>query len=351
MTEHGHGKCPSYNGVAVLGGQTRGSSRGQFDWPCAVTVMHDGQVVVADAHNHRVQVFDTQLRFVRAIGERGDQTKEFKEPCAVCCGNGKHRDATSGIPMHDLFVVADYGNKRVQVVSVFGDWARIIPCQGGWPYGVCVDSHHASSSGAPNIYVSLGLHRIAVFSWTGEPLYTFGFRGSQPGELYNPHHLCFDQKHDQLIVADCWNHRVQVFSPTGEPLHAFGSQGSGPAQFEYPSAVCLATGGSNQYLAVADMGNDRLCIYTWDGKKERLSTIIGKKGKEPREFYGLRDVCADTHGRLLVADSDNNRIQVIPPATDSRVALVACCFSEFLQERLRIIKAIKFPYSFDEENQ
>ena len=35
------------------------------------TTLHDNQVYVCDTNNHRIQVFDLNLNFVRSIGSHG----------------------------------------------------------------------------------------------------------------------------------------------------------------------------------------------------------------------------------------------------------------------------------------
>ena len=48
----------------------RGSKEGEFNAPCGVT-LYDNQVYVCDSGNHRIQVFDLDLNFIRSIGSRG----------------------------------------------------------------------------------------------------------------------------------------------------------------------------------------------------------------------------------------------------------------------------------------
>jgi len=64
---------------------------------------------------------------------------------------------------------------------------------------------------------------------------------------------------------------------------------------------------SRSLIYIADAGNDRVLVFDFDGK---LQKIIGRTGQGPGEFSnptGL-DVCED--GRVAVADNNNNRIQL-----------------------------------------
>ena len=49
----------------------KGRKEGVFDDPCGVT-LYDNQVYVCDHNNHRIQVFDLDLYFVRSIGSHGN---------------------------------------------------------------------------------------------------------------------------------------------------------------------------------------------------------------------------------------------------------------------------------------
>ena len=49
----------------------RGSKEGEFNVPRGVT-LHDNQVYICDRYNHRIQVFDLDLNFIRSIGSYGE---------------------------------------------------------------------------------------------------------------------------------------------------------------------------------------------------------------------------------------------------------------------------------------
>ena len=61
----------------------RGSETGSFTWPRSVAVGPDGSVVVADSSNHRVQVFDSNGRFLHAFGKQGSGDGELDNPAGV----------------------------------------------------------------------------------------------------------------------------------------------------------------------------------------------------------------------------------------------------------------------------
>ena len=89
----------------------RGGKEGEFDDPRGVT-LYDNQVHVCDRDNHRIQVFDLDLNFVRSIGSCGKGRGEFNAPDDV-------KFDTAG-----NVYVAEINNRRVQVLDSSGHFIR-----------------------------------------------------------------------------------------------------------------------------------------------------------------------------------------------------------------------------------
>src|SRR5262249_2432425 len=73
---------------------------GRLQQPRGLAVTPQGNIVVCDFGNNRMQEFAHDLTFVRAWGTRGDLPSQFNQPCAVAV-------AASG----DIFVM-DTWNQR-----------------------------------------------------------------------------------------------------------------------------------------------------------------------------------------------------------------------------------------------
>jgi DNA-binding beta-propeller fold protein YncE len=56
----------------------RGGEDGEFNFPVAVTLNHQGEIIVADAMNARIQIFDNNGKFLRKFGRRGDGPADFQ---------------------------------------------------------------------------------------------------------------------------------------------------------------------------------------------------------------------------------------------------------------------------------
>jgi DNA-binding beta-propeller fold protein YncE len=134
----------------------RGTAPGQFNFPTALAWQPMVGLVVADAMNFRVQVFDTAGQPMAVFGRKGDAA---------------------------------------------GCFAR--------PRGVAVDSEG-------HIYVADNqFENIQVFDAAGRLLLAFGEEGDRPGQFSLPAGITIDAQ-DRIWVADSYNRRVQVFQYVAE---------------------------------------------------------------------------------------------------------------------------------------
>jgi DNA-binding beta-propeller fold protein YncE len=177
-------------------------------------------VYVADQCNRRIQVFDTEGRFLTQWGRKGFQPGEF--------GGNAHPKAFFAGP---TFLACDAeGNLytteatlcRVQRFSAAGKllaaWGSAEARPGGFgryftafekqnmrgPTGICVDAQG-------RLWINSIGGRVQQFTAAGEYLRGFGEEGTEPGEFYAPHGLAIDS-HGFLFVVDAFNHRIQKFS-------------------------------------------------------------------------------------------------------------------------------------------
>jgi DNA-binding beta-propeller fold protein YncE len=131
-----------------------GDAEGEFNLPTELRL--DGpNLMVVDAMNFRVQVFDRAGNFKFAIGKIGDSTGAMFRPKAV------------GV------------DSEGDVYAVDALW------------GV-----------------------VQVFNRQGELLYSFGAEGTHAGEFQLPAGLFIDHA-DRVFVVDSFNRRVQVFQYSG----------------------------------------------------------------------------------------------------------------------------------------
>jgi DNA-binding beta-propeller fold protein YncE len=100
---------PPYRLVASWGGA--GTAPGQFEDPIGIAVAED-KVFVADARNHRIQVFDRSGRFLSIIGHGGTGLGGLGRPTNIAVADGK-------------LYVADYWNRLAFNYRAQGDRQRV----------------------------------------------------------------------------------------------------------------------------------------------------------------------------------------------------------------------------------
>jgi DNA-binding beta-propeller fold protein YncE len=136
--------------LKVWGAQ--GMEPGQFSRIRALALGPDGNLYVADACNHRIQVFDRDGKVVRVWGESGEAPGQLSYPYDLAFG----RDGDTPV----LYVM-EYGN-----------------------------------------------HRVQKFTPEGQSLGTWGGPGRGPGQFKGPWALALDGK-GRVHAVDTENHRVQ----------------------------------------------------------------------------------------------------------------------------------------------
>ena len=172
----------------------RGRKKGEFDVVRGLTV-HREQVYVCDRDNHRIQVFDLDLNFIRSIGSHGKGRGEFYDPYDV-------KFDTAG-----NMYVADLVNDRVQVMDRSGQFIREFGQEGEGKLNRPSALHFADKY----VYVSdYSHHRIVVYETSGQFVTSFGREGQREGEFQYP--VCITSCADGFIyVCDDKNNRVQIF--------------------------------------------------------------------------------------------------------------------------------------------
>jgi DNA-binding beta-propeller fold protein YncE len=132
-------------------GHDKGGADGQFLFPTYASVDKQGNVYVTDTLNSRVQMFDSDGKYVKRFGERGNSWGMFDKPKGVATDS--------------------FGNVYV------------------------VDS---------------GWSNVQIFNQKGQILLFFGGRGPVPGMLQNPSPIAIDGN-NRIYVGDYLNHRVEVY--------------------------------------------------------------------------------------------------------------------------------------------
>ena len=283
---------PGINGVAAV-------PTYQYDFygpqgPAGIAVSPDGsRLYIAQTLGTRtLMIYDT----------KGNLIKEVAPPNTQGGARTPTYDAVN--PLNGDVYVADRYQGAVAVFDKdgnFKDWFTPDQSIAKWiPLGLAFDSQG-------NLYigdVSQTANVVYKFDTaTGKLLQTFG-KGAQ---MSYPNGIAVDAQ-GHVAVADGSNGRLLVFDQSGNVL-SIVSRCVGDGQLGMPRGVALDDHGQ---IVVVDTSANEVFFYKMDASTNALgySGGIGSGGKGDAMFAFPTGVGADAHGRVYVADTQNNRIQV-----------------------------------------
>ena len=270
----------------VLSFGKEGSGEGMFNSPYGVAVSDRDEIVVADRHNHRVQVFDSNGTFLRSFGHKGENDGEFNYPIGIAVNKGRQ------------IFVADRYNHRIQILSWEGRHLGSFGGKGNrdsqlfYPWGLSLDS-------TGNVIVAdTGNKLIKIFTPDGRFVMKIGEQGS----FRFPVHCV--QCGEYFIVSDTNEFCIKVFNREGHFQYKFGKRGKGDGEFNHP---CFLSVTQSKHLLVCDWDNHRIQVFELDGK---FVGKFGTNGSKLGEFNDPFSVAVLRNNQIVVCDKDNHRIQL-----------------------------------------
>src|SRR5579862_2561658 len=192
--------APSGKFLRAIGSLKGGE--GYFKRPTGIAVDSAAQrIYVSDTLRDKIFVLDMQGNILQTIGSSGQEQGQFNLPTEL------RLDGPN-------LLVVDAMNFRVQVFDRSGTFQYSIGKLGDStgamfrPKAVGVDSEG-------HLYVVDGLWGVVqVFDRQGQLLYYFGARGTHAGQFQLPSGLFIDHN-DRVFVVDSFNRRIQEFQYSG----------------------------------------------------------------------------------------------------------------------------------------
>ncbi|CAF0730784.1 unnamed protein product [Adineta steineri] len=248
-----------------------GVLEGQFTEPSGVAVNGQGDIIVADTNNHRIQIFDSNGRFRFQFGECGKRDGQLLYPNRVAVfRQSGDIVVTERSPTHQIQIYNQYG----QFIRKFG--ANVLQ----HPRGVCVDNM------GHIIVVECKVMRVFIFDTNGNVLNKF----TCSKYLEFPNGVCCNDK-QEIFISDNRAHCIKVFSYDGQFLRTIGSEGV----TNYPIGVVQNSQGD---VLIADNHNNfNLTIFNQDGQ---LISALESKVKHAQCF----DVALMDDGSVVLASKD-----------------------------------------------
>ena len=170
-----------------------------------------------------------------------------------------------------------------------------------------------------NLYVTDLSQRVTVISPGGEVLRRWGKPGTGPGEfrfITNDPTAPTDVagkiavgRNGMVYISDSGNDRVQVFTSQGRFIRQFGSYGARKGQFLFPADL-VVDGSGNVY--VTDDQSQTLAKFSPSGK---VIWQIGGSASSDQDLLGHQHPASiDAHGRLVMVNDDQGRVLYVDPS-------------------------------------
>jgi len=274
-----------YEYVSQFG--TFGTDPGQFSYPAQVSVDSQGNILVADEGNQRVQIC-SYSGDCTVLG--GANRPDFKAPAGVA------------EDMQGHIVVSEYLADRIDVCArnVAGNCA-IQFGESGYEIGQFIQPRSVAIDSQNRILVTDSLNgRIQICTQAGACT-SLGSSGTEHGPFGNPWGVDVDG-HGNIIVADHEYNLVHVCTESGS-CTSFGGLGQDPGKFHLPRDVAVDYAGR---IIVIEESNHRLSVCGYDG----VCTTVGGLGSGDGEFNFPISVDTDDQGNVIVSDRYNQRIQI-----------------------------------------
>ncbi len=161
-----------------------------------------------------------------------------------------------------------------------------------WGRGRIADAHGIFITGDDRVFlVDRDAHQIIIFTSEGEEIGSLGTRHGPRFQAPFNHPTDVAVAPDgEIYVSDGYgNSVVHRFSAEARLLSTWGRPGTGPGEFTTPHAVWVDR---SDRVLVADRENDRVQVFDRGGRYL----------DEWHDFYHPMDICEDDRGGILVTD-------------------------------------------------
>lgn len=199
-----------------------GNLPGQFTEPNGVAINANGEIIIADTNNNRVQIFDKMGRFKHLFGEGSVASKD---PGNLLYPN---RVAVMGMT-GDIVVTERAPTHQVQIYNQYGLFVR--------RFGANVLQHPRAVTVDPQgriIVVECKVMRVIIFDQNGEIIHKF----SCHNVLQFPNGVAVNDR-QHIFISDNRIHCVVVYDYNGNWIRNIGREGI----TNYPIGVMLDANG------------------------------------------------------------------------------------------------------------
>jgi DNA-binding beta-propeller fold protein YncE len=261
----------------------RGAGKGEFDLPTGICVDGNGNILVADSDNGRIEKFDPTGAFLSTMGTKGSGHGQLGQPNGIAIDRGGN------------IYVADASNHRVQKLAPDGTLIA------EWTPGLYGPRKIAIGADQSIYVVDQGRTRIVKFSPDGQVLTTWGSSGSGDGQFSDHTSVAVDPNTNKVYVADPRNGRIQVFDSNGKFLTKWSIPEWGrPYGFE---DLAIDSKKGRLYASSANMDN----VLVFDLNGTRIGSVMPK----PPDKLDGPSALVLVNRKLYVLNMAGSRVSVI----------------------------------------
>ena len=265
----------------------RGAGKGELDSPMGIAVDPNGNVLVADTNNGRIEKFSPTGTFLSIIGTKGSGHGQLGEPNGIAIDH-----------IGNIYVAEVASNHRVQKLAPDGTFIAEWKGQALGFYG----PRRIAIGPDDSVYVvDQGHTRIVKFNPDGQVLTVWGSKGAGDGQFDDPTSVAVDPTTNKVYVADPRNKRIQVFDPNGKFLTKWLMPEWGRLAGFEDLAIDSKTG--RLYASSANM--DAVLIFDLNGNR------IGSLTPKPPDRLQGPSALAVANRKLYVVNMYGNSISAI----------------------------------------
>ena len=181
-----------------------GSGAGRIKRPINIRIDSDGTKYVTDTGRNQILIYDSEDRFVKALGVEG----QFRPVDVAITGNRLY--------------VADILHHQIHVLEKSSGQALFQFGKAGSAEGELFHPTNIALGPDGDIYVvETSNYRVQRFTAEGKPVRTYGDVGSTLGSFARPKGIAMDRA-GRLLVGDAAFQNVQIFDNAGKLLLYFG---------------------------------------------------------------------------------------------------------------------------------
>lgn len=230
------------------------------------------------------------------------------------------RDANGdGIP--DAYCVTNNMDPRLPIGPLAASWSLAQAALGS--AGTGPQQFSATTPSPTRLFykgdylfvLDTGNNRIQIWNrLTRQYMGAYGSQGTNNGAFKRPVGLALDPVANRFAVADQGNSRIQVFTfnpvdPTNIVFQfSFGSYGTGFNQFMKPTDVAIDSYGWFYITDERVSSMDQSVVQIYDDAGYEFWTLA-IAGSGPGQVHKPGGICVGPDDTILVADTENNRIQ------------------------------------------